>query len=136
MEKTIDNLTNIIKVNIIDNDNYSKRYSKDKEALMITIKACVKVGYLMLEEVLNSKYYPLISDNQREFIIINNLTSTVINVLYPYCLNSEFIYKTIKAYEKELNIYLAEECLLYLNDKNNLYNNVLNYLSDTFINII
>ena len=115
-------------------NNTNSRF--DKEQLLNTINYCLTIARLMLEQVLNKSYYPLVSDEDLELIIALNVKEVVLNVLFPYFKESTFIRSEQRRLQKEVEELEVEHCLLYLRDENNLYNNILRYLHYTFFNII
>ena len=123
-------------INLV-NTNISKandRFNNDN--ITNTIKYCVIICNLMLNEVLNKSYYPMLSDDNIEHIKQLNINAAVANVLYPYFTEDEFITKFIKSNIKEAREYEVANCLLYLEDDTSIYQNVLKYLYNTFINVI
>ena len=114
--------------------NTNWRYNKDE--LMKTIKYCSTVARLLLEQVLNKNYYPLAHDDDIEYIMNGNIVECVLNVLYPYFINSSFIIAKQKQIQKDIEEYELEHYLLYLRDDNSAYQQMLEYLKYTFRNIL
>lgn len=118
------------------NNNYNKRYiDYGKQQIIKDVEYCLNIARLLLAEVLNKHYYPLLTDENINYIIDNLANSTVINVLFPYYPDSTFINKFIHNQQKKLDNYYAENYLLYLHDKSTIFNNMINYLNHLFINI-
>ena len=132
-DKILSELTELINQQINDNNN-NKRFNKEKT--LLEVKYCINVASLMLDQVLNKSYYPLMNDEQISFVKHNNILSVVVNVLFPYFYNSTFITGLQKKLNKELENYCVEQCLLYLRDYDSVYQNVVRYLNYTFINLI
>ena len=135
MEKAKEIINEIIKQEL-ETGNKSKRYNERPETLTETINYCALIAERMLECVLNTGYFPLLTAKDVEHIKTLNIVDVVLNVVYPYVLNSRFILDKQKQIHHELEQYECENCLLYLNDSNNTYQQVLNYLSESFINVI
>ena len=94
---------------------------------------CCEVAYNMLSEVLNKKYYPNMTDEQIQHIIQQQVIRTVA------CIELYKVPKVamwIKELDKELHTYYADNYLLYLNDDDSLYANVVSYLCELFSNIV
>lgn len=135
LEKAKEIIGDIIKQQI-EEGNTSKRYKEKPEALTDTIDYCAMIASLMIAHVLNKGYFPLLTDEHIEHIETLNIVDVVLNVVYPYVLNSKFILIKQKQIKHELEEYEASNCMLYLRDDNNTYQQILNYLSETFINVI
>ena len=135
LEKAKEIISDIIKQQI-EEGNTSKRYKEKPEALTDAIDYCAMIASLMIGHVLNKGYFPLLTDEHIEHIETLNIVDVVLNVVYPYVLDSKFILIKQKQIKHELEEYESSNCLLYLRDDNNTYQQILNYLSETFINVI
>ena len=135
LEKAKELIADIIRQQV-NEGNTSKRYKEKPEALTETVNYCAMIASLMISHVLNKGYFPLLTDEHIEHIETLNIVDVVLNVVYPYVLNSKFILTKQKQIKHELEEYEVENCLLYLRDDNNTYQQILNYLSETFINVI
>ena len=118
----------------VEINNHNKRF--DRESLTQTITYCSNIASSLIDEVLNNSYYPLLHDEDREFIKRLNIEACVINILYPFFYNSDFIRAHQKQCENLVEQLQVEHCLLYLRDPNSIYQNMLNYLKHTFLNLV
>lgn len=94
---------------------------------------CLNLTNIMLDEVLNKHYYPNLSDeniNDIKLILLIKLVSSV-----DYYKNEE-VRAYIKNLDRKLEAYYANHYLLYLNDQDSLFQNILRYLTELFANII
>ena len=115
-------------------NNNNERFNKDE--FIYLVNYCCKTARLLLDNVLNKSYYPLMTDDQIEFIKSRNIAWVVLNVFNPYFKDNTFIRSTQRQLLKEIENFECEFCLLYLRDENSTYYNMLIYLYQTFINII
>lgn len=99
------------------------------------ISQCTKVGWLMLEQVLNRSYYPSMTEDQWKWLIEHFTTYVVINGLYFYLSDRSELTAIQKKLKQEINDYCVNECLLYVTDENSMTTNITMYLLDTFYNI-
>ena len=135
LEKAKDIIADIISKQI-EAGNMSNRYKENPKALTDTVNYCAMIASLMIGHVLNKGYFPQLKDEHTEHIATLNIVAVVLNVVYPYVMDSKFILTQQKQIRHELEEYEADNCLLYLSDDNNTYQQVLNYLAETFINVI
>lgn len=133
----MDNYINISVDDIINEQpeaNRSDRYNDDK--IKTDYIYCANIAKLLLDQVLNKSYYPLLTDEDIKYIINLNIMSVCLNLLYPYFLDASFIRKYQKMLNKTVEEYEAEHMILYLRDSNSLYNHMFNYLNETFYNLV
>lgn len=135
LEKAKDLIADIIGKQI-EAGNMSNRYRENPKALTDTVNYCAMIASLMIGHVLNKSYFPQLTDEHTKHITTLNIVAVVLNVVYPYVMDSKFILSKQKQIRHELEEYEADNRLLYLNDDNNTYQQVLNYLAETFINVI
>lgn len=135
LEKAKELITDIIRQQV-NEGNTSKRYKDTPNALTETVNYCAMIASLMISHVLNGGYFPLLTAEHIEHIAMLNIVDVVLNVVYPYVLDSKFILIKQKQIKHELEEYETNNCLLYLRDDNNTYQQILNYLAETFINVI
>ena len=133
MADTIKQLKQLINEQI-EEGNTNKRFNKDK--IINDLEYCYKVAESLLEQVLNKGYFPLMNDEQIEYVKHNQSLVCISNLLFPYFYNSTFINSFQRKIEKQLETYYVEQCLLYLRDYENTYNNMVRYLEYTFLNLI
>lgn len=130
-QKAIDEINTVI-----EESGLFKDLSEEKRnRLKATIKSCVRVGYLLLQQVFNKGYYPLMNDSQEEILLIKFLLYTVLNVAYPYTKDAVTLKHIIKMYKREMEDFCVDTCLLYILDESTDLYNMLGYLSETFYNI-
>ena len=118
----------------IEENNTNKRFNKVK--LIEDLTYCYKVAESLLSQVLNKGYFPLMNDEQIEHVKHNQTLICIANLLFPYFYDSTFINEFQHNIEKQLETYYVEQCLLYLRDYENTYNNMVRYLEYTFLNLI
>ena len=115
--------------------NESDRFD-NKNALIEGIHYCVNLADRLLNECLNTHYYPLMTTEQIDFIKYRNIAQCVLEIFRPYFIDASFITKTQHKLKKEIEQFEADEYLLYLRDQNSVYNEMLEYLHYVFINSI
>lgn len=131
----VEKLNKVYDEYVVKLNNASKRTDVSIQDLDLSysVRLCVR----MLLEVCNKKYYPNITDKQLTHILTNLTVSIVSNVYYPYVIDNRFIHKLQAQIAKQLDAYYVDECLLYINtDSSNIFNQMINYLNDLFVNCL
>ena len=106
---------------------------KEHTTIDYDLHYCCEVAYNMLSEVINNKYYPNMTDEQIQHIIQQQIIRTVACIEYY---RNVKVAMWVKELDKELHKYYADNYLLYLDDDDSLYANVVSYLMELFSNII
>lgn len=118
---------------IVEDSGLLKELSEEKKAqLLATIKVCSKTAYLLLKQVFNKSYYPLMTDGQEAFLMNRFIIYCVLNVIYPYSKDAKTIHHIIKIFRREIDDFCVESCLLYILDEHSYLYSMLEYLSETF----
>lgn len=131
VKNAIEELNNIVEESGILKDLDEER----KEKLLATIKVCCNKGYLLLSSVLNKRYYPLMTEDNGEYLMEEYLICTVLNVIFPYTKDAASIHHMIKVHERKISDYCVDACLLNILDDDSIVQISVNYLSETFYNI-
>ena len=130
-QSTIDEINSIIKTSgLFDDLDEAKR-----DRVKATVNVAVRIGHLLLSQVFNQKYYPLMDNGQEAELSIKYLLYTVLNVLYPYTKDSANLRQIINSYWKAIQDYCVENYLLYVLDDKTDVSNMIAYLADTFYNL-
>lgn len=98
----------------------------------ITVGVCCNTATELISKVFNKQYYPTLTDEQYAELMPLFLAYTVSNVLYPYILDKFTLRRYIAKTYKKIEELCVDYCLLMLLDKDNLVQNMLNYLSELF----
>lgn len=131
LENAITTLNQIIS----DSGLLDELNEESKNKLLATVKVCSKTALLLLQQVFNKQYYPLMSGDMEAELMTMFIIYTVLNVVYPYTKDGPAIHKLINKYWEMIRDYCVENCLLYVIRDDTEVVIILKYLSETFYNI-
>ena len=105
---------------------------EQSDKLRATLKVSVRTAWLLLRQVFNKNYYPLMSELQERILMTYFVIHTVLNVVYPYTKEGSKLHKLINNYRKSMIDFCVESCLLYVLDERSEVFNMIAYLSELF----
>ena len=117
----------------LNQDNILMEMSdEESDKLRATLKVSVRTAWLLLRQVFNKNYYPLMSELQERILMTYFVIHTVLNVVYPYTKEGSKLHKLINNYRKSMIDFCVESCLLYVLDERSEVFNMIAYLSELF----
>lgn len=121
---------------IVKDMSFTDIAGRDINKLQDTIDYCVKIAYELIIQVFNKKYYPLMNDNQFQYLLSHYIAYVCCNLLYPYCKDKTYIHKLQNKLLKIIEEYAVQECLIYITtDTSSPFQQMINYLLETFFNM-
>lgn len=121
---------------IVNDMPFTDIAGRDINKLQDTLDYCVKIAYELLVQVFNHKYYPLMDDNQFQYLLSHYIAYVCCNLLYPYCKDKVYIHKLQNKLLTIIEEYAVQECLIYITtDAKSPFQQMLNYLLETFFNL-
>lgn len=94
---------------------------------------CINVAHRLLDEVLNKHYYPMLTDEQLEHIMSEQIARTV---SYSDYFKIASVPPFVKSIERHLEEYYFDNYIIQLNDESSAYSNIIRYMCELFTNIM